>query len=60
MYSNLEDGSYTITAHGDIDYWRWSDNQPGKSVLYISMRSFISFSSAQMDEIAGGLRDSGV
>ena len=60
MYSKLEDGSYTITAHGDIDYWRWSDNQPGKSVLYISIWSFLSVSSAQMDEIAGGLRDSGV
>jgi hypothetical protein len=59
-YSKLEDGSHTITAHGDIDYLRWLDDQPSKSVLYISMGSFLSFSSAQMDEIAGGLHDSGV
>ncbi|XP_068337125.1 UDP-glycosyltransferase 87A1-like [Pyrus communis] len=39
-----------------IDYLQWLDSQPCSSVLYISMGSFLSFSGAQMDEIAGGLR----
>ncbi|XP_068339594.1 UDP-glycosyltransferase 87A1-like [Pyrus communis] len=43
-----------------IDYLRWLDSQPCSSVLYISMGSFLSFSGAQMDEIAVGLRMSGV
>ncbi|KAM1341474.1 hypothetical protein ACFX2F_005920 [Malus domestica] len=39
-----------------INYLQWLDSQPFSSVLYISMGSFLSFSGAQMDEIAGGLR----
>ncbi|KAM1205068.1 hypothetical protein ACFX2G_006015 [Malus domestica] len=39
-----------------INYLQWLDSQPCSSVLYISMGSFLSFSGAQMDEIAGGLR----
>ncbi|XP_068337439.1 UDP-glycosyltransferase 87A1-like [Pyrus communis] len=39
-----------------IDYLQWLDSQPCSSVLYISMGSFLSFSGAQMDEIAGDLR----
>ncbi|VVA16494.1 PREDICTED: UDP-glycosyltransferase [Prunus dulcis] len=38
----------------------WLDSQPCSSVLYISMGSFLSVSSAQMDEITAGLRESGV
>lgn len=42
------------------DYFDWLDSQPLSSVLYISLGSFLSVSSAQMDEIARGLRESGV
>jgi hypothetical protein len=42
-----------------VDHLQWLDSQPCSSVLYISMGSFLSFSSAQMDEIAAGLRESG-
>ncbi|KAK9998846.1 hypothetical protein SO802_018449 [Lithocarpus litseifolius] len=48
------------TNHNDNNYLHWLDCQPRSSVLYISMGSFLSVSSAQMDEIAAGLRDSGV
>ncbi|XP_051121976.1 UDP-glycosyltransferase 87A2-like [Andrographis paniculata] len=42
------------------DYLAWLDAQPPNSVLYVSLGSFLSVSSRQMDEIAGGLKDSGV
>lgn len=42
------------------DYLQWLDSQPIGSVLYISLGSFLSVSSTQMDEIASGLRISGV
>ncbi|XP_050289404.1 UDP-glycosyltransferase 87A1-like isoform X2 [Quercus robur] len=45
---------------GNQNYLNWLDCQPRSSVLYISMGSFLSISSAQMDEIAIGLHDSGV
>ncbi|PON78004.1 UDP-glucuronosyl/UDP-glucosyltransferase [Parasponia andersonii] len=41
-------------------YLQWLDSQPKGSVLYISLGSFLSVSSTQMDEIADGLRTSGV
>ncbi|CAL0334970.1 unnamed protein product [Lupinus luteus] len=41
-------------------YLEWLDNQPCDSVLYISFGSYLSVSSAQMDEIIAALRDSGV
>ncbi|KFK34733.1 hypothetical protein AALP_AA5G185900 [Arabis alpina] len=44
----------------DLDYLRWLDDQLESSVLYISQGSFLSFSEAQMDEIVGGVRESGV
>ncbi|XP_059430671.1 UDP-glycosyltransferase 87A1-like [Corylus avellana] len=44
----------------DLNYFEWLDCHPRSSVLYISMGSFLSVSSAQMDELAAGLRDSGV
>ncbi|KAK7300884.1 hypothetical protein RJT34_11735 [Clitoria ternatea] len=47
-----------IDAH--IDYFQWLDKQPSASVLYISLGSFLSVSNAQIDEIAAGLRDTGV
>nr|XP_023926673.1 UDP-glycosyltransferase 87A1-like [Quercus suber]XP_023926675.1 UDP-glycosyltransferase 87A1-like [Quercus suber]POE92797.1 udp-glycosyltransferase 87a1 [Quercus suber] len=48
------------TKHNDNNYLHWLDCQPRSSVLYVSMGSFLSVSIAQMDEIAVGLRDSGV
>ncbi|MED6179596.1 hypothetical protein PIB30_002421 [Stylosanthes scabra] len=42
------------------EYFKWLDCQPDGSVLYISQGSFLSVSSAQMDEIVAGIRDSGV
>ncbi|KAM1602225.1 hypothetical protein ACFX1Z_028960 [Malus domestica] len=42
----------------DDSYFQWLDFQPCSSVLYIGMGSFLSFSSAQIDEIAAGLRNS--
>ncbi|XP_027333151.1 UDP-glycosyltransferase 87A1-like isoform X2 [Abrus precatorius] len=53
------DGSLS-TNHADLGYFQWLDNQPSGSVLYISQGSFLSVSSEQIDEIAAGLRDSGV
>ncbi|KAI7982557.1 UDP-glycosyltransferase 87A1 [Camellia lanceoleosa] len=60
-YFNLEHPtSHTIASQTDYDYLKWLDSQPQSSVLYISMGSFLSVSSDQMDEIVAGLRDSGV
>ncbi|KAJ4840481.1 hypothetical protein Tsubulata_000398, partial [Turnera subulata] len=56
----LEDDSCGNNTKTDIDYVRWLDCQPSKSVLYITMGSFLSFSIEQIDEIAAGLRESGV
>ncbi|GAB2286079.1 hypothetical protein Dimus_020503 [Dionaea muscipula] len=44
----------------DQNYFHWLDSQPKSSVLYVSMGSFLSVSSAQIDEIVAGIRDSGV
>ena len=41
------------------DYIQWLDSQPKSSVLYISFGSFLSVSSAQLDEIMAGIRISG-
>uniref|UniRef100_J3L516 Uncharacterized protein n=1 Tax=Oryza brachyantha TaxID=4533 RepID=J3L516_ORYBR len=43
-----------------IDYLTWLDSQPEKSVLYVSLGSFVSVSSSQLDEIALGLTTSEV
>ncbi|KAJ1437568.1 UDP-glucuronosyl/UDP-glucosyltransferase [Sesbania bispinosa] len=48
------------TNHVDHDYIHWLDIQPSGSVLYVSQGSFLSVSSEQIDEIAAGLRQSGV
>jgi UDP:flavonoid glycosyltransferase YjiC (YdhE family) len=39
-------------------YTAWLDSQPAGSVLYVSLGSFLSVSSAQLDEIAAGLAKS--
>uniref|UniRef100_A0A2N9FHT3 UDP-glycosyltransferases domain-containing protein n=1 Tax=Fagus sylvatica TaxID=28930 RepID=A0A2N9FHT3_FAGSY len=59
-YFNLGENSSISSNHNDLNYLEWLDCQPRNSVLYISMGSFLSVSSAQMDEIAIGLRDSEV
>ncbi|KAK1588581.1 hypothetical protein Q3G72_024746 [Acer saccharum] len=41
-------------------YLQWLDSQPAGSVLYVSLGSFLSVSSTQMDEIVAGVRNSGV
>ena len=46
--------------NNEPNYFQWLNSQPKGSVLYVSLGSFLSVSGAQMDEIAAGLRDSGV
>ncbi|KAJ6299227.1 hypothetical protein OIU76_020235 [Salix suchowensis] len=59
-YFDLGDSSTTFSSDEDVNYLRWLDCQPCGSVLYVSLGSFLSVSSAQMDEIAAGLCESGV
>ncbi|RDY02562.1 UDP-glycosyltransferase 87A1, partial [Mucuna pruriens] len=53
-------GNGHIDASNNDYYFEWLDKQPPGSVLYISQGSFLSVSKAQMDEIAAGVRESGV
>ncbi|MCL7038199.1 hypothetical protein MKW94_005543 [Papaver nudicaule] len=52
-----------VDDHAKMDtedyYVEWLDSQPENSVLYVSFGSFLSASSDQMEEILGGLRQSG-
>ena len=60
-YLELEEKNASLTnSNNGVNYLQWLDSQPPCSVLYISMGSFHSVSNAQMDEIIGGIRDSGV
>ncbi|KAF8369962.1 hypothetical protein HHK36_032007 [Tetracentron sinense] len=59
-YSSLAEAPSIVTGHNVLDYFKWLDSQPRRSVLYISLGSFLSVSSSQMDEIAAGLRGSGI
>lgn len=60
-YFNLEKAtSYSTNQNEHDNYFSWLNSQPSSSVLYVSLGSFLSVSSAQMDEIADGLRESGV
>ncbi|KAJ0048739.1 hypothetical protein Pint_17059 [Pistacia integerrima] len=54
--------SSTITSNlnGRPNCFEWLDSQPNASVLYVSFGSFLSVSSAQMDEIVAGVRNSSV
>lgn len=51
-----------LQDHNDIPeeggHMAWLDAQPARSVLYVSLGSFLSVSSAQLDEIAAGLAQS--
>ncbi|KAF8397211.1 hypothetical protein HHK36_016119 [Tetracentron sinense] len=59
-YSSLAEAPSIVMGHNVLDYFKWLDSQPRRSVLYVSLGSFLSVSSSQMDEIAAGLRGSGV
>jgi UDP:flavonoid glycosyltransferase YjiC (YdhE family) len=59
-YLDLAENSSQALKDNGLDYFEWLDCQPRSSVVYVSMGSFLSVSSAQMDELAAGLRDSGV
>ncbi|KAL6340359.1 hypothetical protein AAG906_005811 [Vitis piasezkii] len=56
-HSSIPLPSYQSNNSGCLE---WLDSQRLSSVLYISLGSFLSVSSAQMDEIAVGLQQSGV
>ncbi|KAK4274858.1 hypothetical protein QN277_018026 [Acacia crassicarpa] len=56
--TNLKTDANTKTANDG--YLQWLDSQPNNSVLYISQGSHFSVSKAQIEEIASGLRESGV
>ncbi|PWA54836.1 UDP-glucuronosyl/UDP-glucosyltransferase [Artemisia annua] len=47
------------TSHEPI-YINWLNSKPPRTVLYISMGSFLSVSRVEMDEIAAGLTESGI
>ncbi|KAF7816164.1 UDP-glycosyltransferase 87A1-like [Senna tora] len=53
-------GHHKTTINTNHSYLDWLDHQPNNSVLYISQGSFFSVSSAQIEEIASALRESGV
>ncbi|XVE58968.1 hypothetical protein DITRI_Ditri05aG0006100 [Diplodiscus trichospermus] len=59
-YLELGNISSSSLGESELDYIQWLDRQPRNSVLYVSLGSFLSVSSAQMDEIAAGLNHSGV
>ena len=59
-YLELEHNSSITRTHNIPNYLQWLDSHPASSVLYISLGSFLSVSGTQMDEIAAGLRNSGV
>lgn len=59
-YLKFGDNSSVTTSQNDHSYLHWLDSQPRSSVLYISFGSYLSASSTQMNEIAAGLRNSGV
>ncbi|KAL6853524.1 hypothetical protein ACP4OV_019553 [Aristida adscensionis] len=61
-YMTLEDQhsepNGEVSSQGN--YFTWLDSQPVNSVLYVSLGSFLSVSTSQLDEIALGLVASGV
>ena len=56
----LEEKLSSSPNGSNIDYIGWLNSQPKRSVLYVSLGSFLSVSGSQMDEIAMGLGLSGV
>ncbi|CBI15889.3 unnamed protein product, partial [Vitis vinifera] len=59
-YFNIRDSSSVTIGSDNLNYFQWLDSQPCNSVLYVSFGSVYSVASAQVDEIAAGLRDSDV
>ncbi|KAJ4725505.1 UDP-glycosyltransferase [Melia azedarach] len=59
-YFDVEDITSRTTSLHVPNYFEWLDSQPIGSVLYVSLGSFLSVSSVQMDEIVAGVRNSGV
>lgn len=59
-YFEIEKEPRVANDNDGYNYQQWLDSQPADSVLYISLGSFLSVSASQMDEIASGLRDSGI
>ncbi|XP_015874615.3 UDP-glycosyltransferase 87A2 [Ziziphus jujuba] len=60
-YFQVEDKLSPSTHQADpLNYIEWLDCQPPNSVLYISFGSFMPVCSAQMDEMAAGLKKSEV
>ncbi|GLT80717.1 hypothetical protein SLA2020_521420 [Shorea laevis] len=61
-YLKLEDNSSSSSCskENELNYLDWLDKQPKYSVLYVSLGSFLSVSSEQMDGIAAGLKNSRV
>uniref|UniRef100_A0A2K1Z4G7 Uncharacterized protein n=1 Tax=Populus trichocarpa TaxID=3694 RepID=A0A2K1Z4G7_POPTR len=56
-----EDYTSVISSNHDIPgYIDWLNSQPKGSVLYVSMGSFLSVSSSQLNEIVAGVHNSGV
>ncbi|PKI66582.1 hypothetical protein CRG98_013026 [Punica granatum] len=57
-FSKLKPG--VSEEEADDLYLQWLDSQPSRSILYVSLGgSFLSVSSAQLEEIIAGVRDSG-
>ncbi|KAJ6409363.1 hypothetical protein OIU84_008956 [Salix udensis] len=60
-YLDPKDNSSVISSNHDIpDYIEWLNSQRKGSVLYVSMGSFLSVSSSQLNEIVAGVHNSGV
>ncbi|TVU20000.1 hypothetical protein EJB05_36186, partial [Eragrostis curvula] len=49
---------HTAINPNEEAYMAWLDSQPARSVLYVSLGSFLSVSATQLDEIAAGLAES--
>ncbi|PKA53430.1 UDP-glycosyltransferase 87A2 [Apostasia shenzhenica] len=50
---------HTLPSSSSGSHLLWLDSQPERSVIYVSLGSFLSISVSQMEEIAGGLAGSG-
>ncbi|QCD77840.1 pathogen-inducible salicylic acid glucosyltransferase [Vigna unguiculata] len=59
-YSSVAENSRNPNPNINDGYMEWLDKQPPNSVLYISHGSYLSISSAQMEEIANALHDGNV
>ncbi|KAK8494253.1 hypothetical protein V6N13_138568 [Hibiscus sabdariffa] len=51
---------FNLANPSEENYFQWLDSQPPSCVLYVSQGSLHSATSAQLDELAAGLRISGV